>query len=65
MTNEELQEIADRWLTICGSCDYGLVEYGCMCQHLDRIDPRATISRLLQEIDRLQDVEARMKGLEK
>ena len=27
----DLAKIEREWLTPCGSCDYGLVEYGCQC----------------------------------
>jgi hypothetical protein len=62
MTEEELQEIADKWLVVCGSCDAGLA-MGCVCQR--QTDPRSLIARLLQEIGRLKEIEDRMKGLEK
>jgi hypothetical protein len=65
MTEEQLQEIADKWLTVCGSCDYGL-PHDCNCPRWGQAtDPRHPIARLLQEIGRLKEIEDRMKGLEK
>jgi hypothetical protein len=54
MTEGQLKEISDRWLAVCGSCDYGIVEHGCNCSDLNRVDPRGDISRLLREIGRLK-----------
>jgi hypothetical protein len=65
MTEEQLQAVADKWLTVCGSCDYGL-PYDCSCPRRgETTDPRFVIARLLQEIGRLKEIEDRMKGLEK
>jgi len=59
---ELLQRFKKEWLVECGPHDFGLMEYGCNCP---TGDPRWVISRLIQEITRLQEIEARMKDLEK
>jgi len=61
LSEEQLERFEEDWLKVCGPCDYGLNEYGCNCPSGD---PRYAISRLIQEVKRLREIEARMKDLE-
>lgn len=59
----DLDAIAREWLVQCGSCDYGLVEYGCRCPSGDY---RPVMLRLVDELRRLrgEQIEAREEAEE-
>lgn len=49
----DLDSIRDRWLQLCASCDAGL-PMGCTCP---TCDPRNVISALVDEVERLRNLE--------
>ncbi len=48
---DALEALANAQLVQCGSCDFGLVEYGCTCP---KADPRPVISQLLEAVRTLR-----------
>lgn len=48
---DDLDAIRHEWLVQCGSCDYGLPEYGCNCP---KGDHRPVIQQLIDEVERLR-----------
>lgn len=62
LSTEELSRFESDWLRQCGPHDFGLMEYGCNCPDGD---PRWVIQKLIAEVKRLHEIEARMKDLEK
>lgn len=47
----DLDEILAKWCVPCGTCDFGLVEYGCTCPQGDY---RLVMLKLVDEIRRLR-----------
>lgn len=54
----DIDKVRDAYLRICGSCDYGLNEYGCNCP--DKSDPRWVIQQLCDELELHRQVASRI-----
>jgi len=61
MTDDVLIKAAP-FMTQCGPCDFGLVEYGCQCPTEDF---RPVVAELCREVERLRAIEARVRAEER